>query len=76
MKTLYTDRYALRLWIWLFFAAFFAFEAVRTPSAWFMAVCIAFAVAFVLLAGFGLKARFDAKRRGEDPSIYRVVDDA
>ena len=74
--TIFTDRYAVRLWIWVFFGIFFAFEAIRTPSLWFMTMCAAFAIAFLALVGFGLKARIDARRRGEDPSIDKVAHDA
>ena len=76
MKTIYTDRYAIRLWIWLLFGAWFLFSAITPPLNWKSAIWLVGSVVSFSLAVVEFKRRRDARTRGEDPSIYKVIDDA
>jgi len=74
MKTIYTDRYALRLWIWLLLGAWFLFHAATPPADWKSVIWLA-GSAFWFWSAFKELARA-ALRRDDDPSIYKVADDA
>ena len=75
MKTIYTDRYALRLWIWLFLAGWFLFNGVTPPFSWRSVIWLAGSAFWAWQAVKELKRRRGARERGEDPSIYKIVDD-
>ncbi|HET9460154.1 MAG TPA: hypothetical protein VFO51_09265 [Sphingomicrobium sp.] len=76
MKTIYTDRYAVRVWIWLFLGAWFLFNALTPPADWRAAVWLAGSAFWFWLAFKEVARRRALRRRGDDPTIYRVFDDA
>ena len=75
MKTIYTDRYAARLWIWISLTAWFLFNGLTPPLSWWSVVWIAGSAYWLWLAFKEFKRRRDARQLGEDPSIYKVIDD-
>ena len=76
MKTVYTDQYAVLLWGWLFLGTLSLVRAALPPLNWHSALWLFGSLVWFGLAIRELKRRRDARRRGEDPSIYKVVDDA
>ena len=76
MKTIYTDRYAIRLWLFGFLTIWMGYKGLVGDKGWLQILSI-LAAAYSAYATFKeIKRRNDARRAGSDPSIYKVIDNA
>jgi hypothetical protein len=76
MKAIYTDRFSLIPSFWLVLSIWNGFKAATEPYEWDTWIRAAIAVLAFAAAYQGFARRVRARRRGEDPSIIKVVDRA
>ena len=76
MRVVYTDRYALRLLVWLFLAVWFAYQGLSNQGSLSATIWFLGALWWAALFAWELTRRVRARRAGRDPSIIRIVDRA
>jgi hypothetical protein len=74
--TIYTDRYAIRLWIFAFLSISMGYKGLMEDSGWLQILSIIAAAYWGYLVIKELRRRKNARRLGSDPSVYKVVDRA
>jgi hypothetical protein len=76
VKTVYTDRYAIRLWIFAFLTIWMGYKGLAEDTGWLQILSIMAAFFWAYSALKELRRRQKARQSGSDPSVYKVVDNA
>jgi hypothetical protein len=76
VKTIYTDRYAIRLWIFALLTISMGYKGLIEDSGWLQILSIIAASYWAYSAAKEFRRRKNARRSGSDPSVYKVVDNA
>lgn len=74
MKTVYTDRYAIRLWIFAFLTIWMGYKGIAEDQWWLQIVTVVVATFWAYSTIKEIRRRRTAREAGLDPSIYKVVD--
>jgi len=76
MTLIYTDRYGLLPWVWLFLAVGSGYHGLSSQPGWNATIWLLGALWWAALFAWELTRRIRARSAGRDPSIVRIVDRA